>query len=119
MAGDVVFGGMLTVSWSDVIRASVALVAMTAASTAGLMLVPSALRRSVLLLRALAVVEVLTAIVWLVADEHFEGHVIWAITAHHGLTQGDLAAVVPLLVAGVLIGRSRRTRQPVRAEPEG
>lgn len=101
---------MLTVSWSEVIHAGLALAAMTAASTAGLMLLPSAARRSSLLLRTIAFVEVITAIAWLVADTHFEGHVLWTISADHGLTQGDLIASVPLVVAGILVAKSRPRR---------
>lgn len=58
---------------------------------------------------ALAAVSVL----WLVVNGPAEGPVLWRVTAHHGLTSGDLAGLAGLGIAAwraVAVWRGRRER---------
>jgi len=95
----VLTASVLTVTWSELIRAGASLAAMTALLTVGLMVLPTASTRSTRLLGAVAVGQLVTAAAWLAEDEHFEGRVLWHFTTNHGLTIGDLLVIPPLLCA--------------------
>lgn len=46
---------------------------------------------------------------WLVVDHVHEVAILWTVTARHGLTVADLAAIPPVLIAGALMVRTGLT----------
>lgn len=46
-----------------------------------------------------------SAVFWLVRDTPIEGHILWVVSASHGITTGDLAAVPALALVLALTGR--------------
>jgi hypothetical protein len=110
---------MLTVTWSELIRAGLCLAALTATTTATLMLLPGAATRRGWLLPLMALLDTLAAVAWLFEDKHVEGHVFFRVTASHGLTASDLLAIAPLLAASASLVMWRRRRRPYYARRPG
>src|SRR4051794_35981415 len=58
--------------------------------------------------RTAAAILVLAAVVWLFVNGPVEGPILVVFSAQHGVTVADLASVLAVLVAGVLVASSRR-----------
>jgi hypothetical protein len=106
---------ILVVSRSQAVGALLAFGFLAACVAIGLgLLVPPERSRRIVSWTAIA--QVVAAVLWIIEDKPFEGRILISITSAHGLTEGDLVAIAPLVVAWLLRPWRRRGPRHRRGE---